>query len=256
MQITQIRNATLIIEIADAIILVDPMLADKGRIPSLKYLTRQRRKNPLVPLPGNTESLLEKVTHCLVTHCRKGHFDHLDRVAVKWLREKQIPVYCPSDDAAFLIEKGLQVISLSSTTRNPFHSGTISLIPCLHGKGLVGRLMAHGFGYILEILGEPTLYLMGDTLLTEDVERAISEYQPDVIVAPGGGARFDIGDDIIMGANDIITLAQNSSGRIIANHLEALDHCPVTRRDLGALVNKHNLQTKVLIPADGESLVF
>lgn len=81
--ITQIRNATIVIQVEDKVILVDPMLAPKGAIPSLKYATAQRQRNPLVPLPNNTEELLKQFTHCLITHCQKGHFDHLDRAAVK-----------------------------------------------------------------------------------------------------------------------------------------------------------------------------
>ena len=87
MKITQIRNATILIEIVvegkKQGILVDPMFAPKGAIPSLKYATKSRRRNPLVELPSNMDELKTRVTCCLITHCQKGHFDHLDRAATK-----------------------------------------------------------------------------------------------------------------------------------------------------------------------------
>ncbi|WP_256667310.1 MBL fold metallo-hydrolase [Pseudomonas sp. ANT_J28] len=93
MKIRQIRNATIILEFGLTRILVDPMLAPKGALPPLR-LFGARLRNPLVDLPESTANALESVTHCLITHCQKGHFDHLDRAATRWLREKQIPVIC------------------------------------------------------------------------------------------------------------------------------------------------------------------
>ena len=70
MKITQIRNATILIETMiegkQQGILVDPMFASKGAIPSLKYLTKSRRRNPLVELPSNMDELKIRVTCC---HC-------------------------------------------------------------------------------------------------------------------------------------------------------------------------------------------
>lgn len=114
MKITQLRNATVIIEASNNVILIDPMLALKGAIPALKYFTRHRRRNPLVELPQNTGALLERVTHCLITHCQKGHFDHLDRAAVKWLRNRQVPTICMQGDADYLARKGLKVLALEA----------------------------------------------------------------------------------------------------------------------------------------------
>ena len=48
MKITQLRNATIVIEVGENVILVDPMLAPKEAIPSLKYFTGNNRRNPLV----------------------------------------------------------------------------------------------------------------------------------------------------------------------------------------------------------------
>lgn len=68
MKITQLRNATVVLEIGAYRILVDPMLAPKDALPPLKFLG-QRQRNPLVDLPVVADALLESVTHCLITHC-------------------------------------------------------------------------------------------------------------------------------------------------------------------------------------------
>ncbi|SDZ83311.1 MBL fold metallo-hydrolase [Microbulbifer marinus] len=257
MRITQLRNATVVIEAGERVILVDPMLAPKGAIPPLKYLTARRRRNPLVELPDNAAELLNRVTHCLITHCQKGHFDHLDRAGTKWLRERNIPVFCMAGDAAFLAKKGLNVLPLKQQNREQaFLDGTIIPIPCRHGRGIVGSLMAHGYGYFINLPEEPSLYIAGDTILTSAVESCLRNHRPAISVMPAGGARFDVGGDIIMGADDVVKASRISPGIVIANHLEALDHCPVTRNELAKVCDKENQAHKLVIPDDGETLEF
>ncbi|MFC4258840.1 MBL fold metallo-hydrolase [Marinobacter lacisalsi] len=256
MNITQLRNATMIVEIGGHRILVDPMLAPMGAIPPLKYATRARRRNPLVDLPQGADAQLGTVTQCLITHCQKGHFDHLDRAGAKWLRKHNIPVFCMRGDAAFLSAKGLSVTPLEPGRRQGLLNGEVTPVPCVHGTGLVGRFMAHGFGFYLEFPGEPSVYIAGDTILTNDVRDFILHHQPDVCVIPAGGASFDVGGEIIMGADEVAAVARLSTGVIVANHLEALDHCPVTREQLRALGERESLGSQLRIPGDGETLRF
>lgn len=251
MKITQLRNATLIVEFGEVRLLVDPMLASQGQLPALKYFT-QRRRNPLVELPENAAEQLQRVTHCLITHCQRGHFDHLDRAAVRWLRERNIPLLCMAEDADYLRKRRLNVQVLGDA----FFGGRIEPIPCLHGEGLIGRLMAHGYGYFIQLPGEPSLYLAGDTLLSAPVRRCLSELKPAISVLPAGGARFDLGGDIIMGQAEILEALRLNEGLIIANHLEALDHCPVTRAGLLREATRLGLDRQLLVPRDGETFDF
>lgn len=98
MKIQQLRNATIIVEIGANRVLIDPMLAPRHALPPLR-LSGTRQRNPLVALPDVAGPALESVTHCLITHCQRGHFDHLDRAAKRWLRERRIPVFCTPHDA-------------------------------------------------------------------------------------------------------------------------------------------------------------
>jgi L-ascorbate metabolism protein UlaG (beta-lactamase superfamily) len=254
MKITQLRNATIVLHSGDYVILVDPMLAPKAAIPSLKYMTSNRRRNPLVELPAETEDILSRVTHCLITHCQKGHFDHLDRAGTKWLRENNIPVYCSDQDAEFLSKKGLDVHVLKSGSQNPFLDGTIDLIQCIHGEGFLGKFMAHGYGFVIKQASAPSVYITGDTILTEEVRHCIRSEKPDWIVLPAGGARFDLGGDIIMGLEEALEVGALSQGQVIANHLESLDHCPVTRKELISEVSRRNWSHRFHVPGDGEAI--
>ena len=257
MKIQQIRNATIILESGPYRVLVDPMLADKGALPPLRLFGATQR-NPLVELPASVEKDLERVTHCLITHCQKGHFDHLDRAAKRWLREKQIPVICTPHDAGYLAKRGLNVQPLAEDHERsvPFLGGTLRSVRCTHGRGLVGKLMEHGVGYLIELPGEPSVYLAGDTLLTPTVREFVLRHQPQVSVIPAGGARFDLGGDIIMGIEEAIEFTRLSRAAVIANHLEAISHCPTTRKALRDAAMTAGLGARLHVPEDGQTLEF
>ncbi len=255
MHITQIRNATVLLEFRagghDVALLVDPMLAEAGALPSLRYLGGTRRRNPLVPLPAAAGPALERATHALITHCQKGHFDHLDRAGRRFLRERGLPVLCMPDDAAWLSNRGLQAQPLTGLQRQPFLGGFVTPIPCLHGRGWVGRLMAHGAGYLIEMPGEPSVYVAGDTVLHEPVRHCLSVLKPDIAVLPAGGARFDLGGEILMDAAEVAEAGRLFAGQLVVNHLEALDHCPVSREDVRR--EAACLGDRLWVPMDGES---
>lgn len=257
MQIRQIRNATIIIEIGANRILVDPMMARKGALPPLR-LFGARQRNPIVELPDSAAAALDAVTHCLITHCQKGHFDHLDRAAKKWLRERRIPVICSPHDTPHLAALGLNVQPLpdSHELPSPFMGGTIRTIKCTHGKGLIGKLMEHGVGYMIVIPGEPSLYLAGDTILTPSIREFVFQHQPQVSVVPAGGAQFDFGGDIIMGIDEVVEFTRLSRGIVLANHMEGVSHCPVTRTELAKAGILAGIDQRLRIPADGEIMEF
>lgn len=258
MKITQLRNATLIVETGPYRILVDPMLARSGALPPALLLDGQRKRNPTVELPAGADSALELATHCLITHCQKGHFDHLDRAGVRWLRERQIPVICTPRDAHHLGKRGLNICALPENHEQPqpFLGGTIRTVRCTHGRGMIGLLMEHGVGYFIERPGEPSLYLAGDTILSGRVRDFVSRHQPQVNVIPAGGARFDFGQDVIMGTDEVIEFTRISQGKVIANHLEAISHCRATRAGLRAASVHANLASQLHIPVDGETMEF
>ncbi len=257
MKIHQIRNATLLVDFGRVRLIVDPMLADRHAVPALR-LFKYRGRNPAVSLPQGAYDVMDTATHGLITHFRKGHFDHLDRAGRRWLRARDLPVLCTPRDAEVLSGIGLRTMPIRRDhgTRQSFFDGTVQTTPCTHGRGLVGKLMEHGVGYFIQMPGEPTLLLTGDTILTPELRSFVGSHRPDVIVAPAGGARFDIGGEVIMNAQDMIELAKLTPGTVIANHIGAISHCPVTRSDVMRAASKAGIAGRVLAPADGECLTF
>ena len=252
MKVTQLRNATVVLEFGEYGLLIDPSFCKSGTLPPLRLGTWPWKRNPLVDLPA-CEDVLSRVTHCLITH---RHFDHIDGPAIQWLKSRRTPVYCTRPDLKFLKRKGLDTKLLSRAVPNAIPGGQITPVPALHGPGFLGMLMGPVSGFFLELANEPSVYLASDTIMNREVRAVVEHFQPDVSVIPAGGARFDFGPEIIMGLEQAVEFATHCQGKVVANHLEALDHCRVTREALERRIHQEGLGERFFVPADGESLVF
>lgn len=256
MRLHHLRSATLVAEWGDYRVLIDPMLSDAGTLMPFRWLTRSRRWNPTVPLPAGTDQRLADVTHALITHCQRGHLDHLDGAGIRLLRDRALPVFCSDSDAEWLRKRGLRVVPLGADGPQPFLDGTIRRVPCRHGHGWIARFMANGSGYFLDVPDEPTLYISADTVLTADVRGALRDLRPDVTVVAAGSAQLEVGKPILMTLEEVLEVIALAPGAVVANHLEALDHCPTTRKALGEAARARGLEHKLRIPLDGETIDF
>jgi L-ascorbate metabolism protein UlaG (beta-lactamase superfamily) len=117
-------------------------------------------------------------------------------------------------------------------------------------------MMGAVVGYYLAHPNEPSVYVTGDTVLTKEVLDALSRLRPDVVVAPAGAANFGIGGDILFSPDELVELARQAPGEVIFNHLEALDHCSITRAGLRQRMESEDLGARVHIPEDGEVMHF
>ncbi|MCK8044509.1 MBL fold metallo-hydrolase [Shewanella sp. 1CM18E] len=263
MKIHHLRSATFIIESGDHFILVDPMLGAKGSIPPFSVLRFKAQKNPTIDLPLNADVLLSKVTHCLLTHSQSfgfkplQHSDHLDFSGEQFLINNNVAVTTPAKDKTYLEKYGLRVENgIQAWESIDFLGGTLTAVPAQHGHGWIHKLMANGYGFILSLPNEPSLYISGDTVLTAEVKRALTEFKPDITVVAAGEAQMDVGQPLLMSRTEIMEFIRLSPGKVIANHMEALNHCPTTRADLASALAVEQLQQKVLIPLDGETLTL
>jgi L-ascorbate metabolism protein UlaG (beta-lactamase superfamily) len=249
-----LRNATFLLQAGQHQILVDPMLGPPGSLMSLTFV-RKPHRNPLVSLPESADlAQLAAVSACLLTHCRYGHADHLDRPGIQLLADHQIPVYAQARDRAYLQRRGLRVVPLQSRIRQPFLDGTILPVPAQHGYDWLHWLMGPGVGYVIELPNEPSVYICGDTVLTPVVAETIATLKPDIVVVPAGGARLDIGRPILMTPDDVIRCITLAPDRVVALHMEALNHCPTTRQTIRQRAEQAGVTHKVLIPDDGAVL--
>jgi len=134
--------------------------------------------------------------------------------------------------------------------------GEITAVPARHGHSWMARFMANGAGLHLELPGETSIYISGDTVYTADVEKALMELQPDIAVVAAGGASLDVGGPILMPLEEVLKFTAKAPHKVVANHMEALNHCPITRSKLRQELETNGLASKVLIPNDGEVLTI
>ncbi|TKF39403.1 MBL fold metallo-hydrolase, partial [Vibrio sp. F13] len=174
MKIHHLRSATFIIESGETFILIDPMLGKKGSMPPFSVIKAKAAKNPTVEMPSNADELLNKVTHTLITHSQTlgikalQHGDHLDPAGEMFLTSRNIPVATPAKDKAYLEKYDLTVNwGIEDWQTIDFLDGKLTAVPALHGHGWIHKVMANGVGFFLELPNEPSIYISGDTVLTD-----------------------------------------------------------------------------------------
>ena len=254
MQLQLLRHATLIIQYASHTLLVDPMLSHAEEMDPVGNAASSRRI-PLIDLPMTDEQLAEllaQVDAVFVTH---RHRDHWDNRATE-IVPRHLPLFCqPEEAAAFTDQAFSEVIPVDNTAQ--WSGITISRTGGRHGTGEIGQRMGQVSGFVLQAQGEPTLYLAGDTIWCSEVEDALSRFHPDVTFLNAGAAQFLVGDPITMTAEDVIQVCRAlPSTEVVAVHMEAVNHCLLTRGQLQKAIEAAGLLEQVKIPADGEVVSF
>ena len=252
MKIQHIRNACIIIHYNDHRILVDPCLNPKSSLPPYTFFRKKPRLNPLSDLPLSAAPGLSEITCGLITHCRYGHFDHLDKEGIQLLMSKHVPTYCNSLDEPFLKRHHIYTIPLYLNQRSDFLTGHITPFPTKHGYGIVGTLMGRGAGFFIELPGDQSIYISGDTVMTKTVRHILKNLRPAISILNAGTATLDFGKPILMSISEQLDFIRAAPGRVIAVHLDAFNHCLTTKDILREAILKEGLSDKVLIPQDGE----
>ena len=99
---------------------------------------------------------------------------------------------------------------------------------------------------------DPGVYVAGDTIWCPEVEEALYNNEPDVIVVNAGAAQFLTGDPITMTAEDVVRVCRVApDAQVVAVHMEAINHCLLTRAELDERLREEGLNGRVEIPADG-----
>lgn len=244
MKLQLVRHATLLLEYAGMKILVDPMLSDMGTMAAIQN-SPQPRPNPLVPLPFPVEQVLDGVQMVLVTHT---HRDHWDDVAIQEI-PKDLPLLCQPEDLQKI--QAVHFMNASAVHDTKYWSNIcITRTQAQHGTGEIARAMAPSSGYVLAAEGEPTVYIAGDTIWYDQVAETIKQFNPKVIVVNAGAAQFLHGDPITMTAGDVIRVCRAApQAEVIAVHMEAINHCLLTREELAQ--QAHSSGAHLVIPGDG-----
>ncbi len=242
-----IRHATLRVKIGGSTFLVDPMLSPAGTMPAIDNTANDLR-NPLVEMPMAVEEVLDGVDAILVTHTHRDHWD----AAATSLVHKHMPILCQPEDREKFHEWGFEDVRPIYAAAVFAHT-TMYRTGGQHGTGEIGKAMAPVSGYSLRARTGEELYIAGDTIFCDEVGQALAEHKPKYTVVNAGGARFNEGDAITMAAEDVVEVCRAAPWtKVIAVHMEAINHCGVSRADLAEALEREGLRDQVLIPADGE----
>lgn len=242
MELTQLSHATCILDYAGCRFLIDPVLYQKNTLEPIKGGLEV--KNPLVALPL-AEAWDRNIDAILLTHMHQDHFDP------DILRHfgGDIPLICSADYGKRLTSLGFNNLKLIKESVG-FNNIEVTLIKGRHGTGLIGKLMGNSYGVVLKAPKDKTVYITGDTVWCQSVEKTLETYSPDYVVAFAGAAMI-MKQHITLDENDLRHIIEKApSSKIIAIHMEAWNHCRLSRAQLKQAVVSENL----LIPADGETL--
>ena len=246
-----LRHATLLIEINSKKLLVDPMLSPKDALDPVQNCGNEIRI-PMVDLPIDSigiDQLLTEVDAVIVTHLHRDHWD----AAAQKLIDKNKLIFCQPNDADKIQSEGFK--NVQPVTNNIEREGIkIYRTKGQHGTGEIGKKMGEVSGFVFQHQNE-CIYLAGDTIWCTEVENTLLEFKPIVTIVNAGGAKFLTGDPITMTPNDIIKVqSMLPETKIIAVHMDTVNHCFITRTDLFNALSEKNLASQVLIPKDGETI--
>ena len=247
MELQLIRNATLRLHYAGHHILIDPFFAPKHSREPYAGVSR----NPTVELPLSPEAIMSDIELTIISHL---HSDHFDPVAQDML-PKDWQLICQPGDETSIAEMGFSDVT-PLTDSIVWNGIKIARTAGEHGSGIWKERMGSVMGFVLQAPDEPVVYWTGDTILIDAVTETIDRYQPHVIVTHSSGAAFEDNSPIVMDAAQTIQICKSvPATKVIAVHMDSLDHATVSRDELRRAADKANVSlTQLLIPQDGETV--
>lgn len=256
MKITQIRSATLLIDFGGTRFLVDPVLADKDSYPGIPGTYNAHLKWPKVDLSLPISEVVD-VNAVIVTHTHRDHWDEAAMAAIR----KDMPVFAQHENDARLIKDAgftdVRILSEDST----FCGVSLIKTPGQHGSdeamAVVGQLLGQVCGVIFKSGDEKTLYLAGDTVWNRYVEDTLRNHSPDVVILNSGDAQIPGLGPVIMNKEDVYKVFKAAPrATLIASHMDAVNHAALTRAQLRNYSAKTGMVHRLLVPEDGETLIF
>jgi L-ascorbate metabolism protein UlaG (beta-lactamase superfamily) len=253
LEIQLLRHATLLIRLAGRTLLVDPMLSAKGSLDPVANAANATRI-PMTELTLDEDALvrlLRETEAVLVTHT---HRDHWDARAAALIPKDKI-IFCQPADAGKIQAQGFAHVQPIEDTFS-WRGIRLHRTGGQHGTGEIGQKMGPVSGFVLQD-DTQSVYIAGDTIWCPEVADALTKYQPAVVVVNAGAAQFLQGDPITMTAEDVAAVCRHAPGaKVIAVHLETVNHCLLTRQALRDYLEGQHLSGRVRIPADGQTTRF
>jgi len=258
MDVELVRSATVLIHAErgdrETIrILVDPILADQATQPPIDY--SNGIKIPMIRLPVDKRELIAGADAVLITHYHPDHFD----LEAERLLPKNTLIFCQPYDEKALREKGFSNLRVVNDVLR-WEGITIARFLASHYRGATG---APPFGesssYFLQTKND-SVFFTGDAVLDERLRDSLTSTRPKKIVANAGECQFTKENPVLApGVTMTLTAPELKEiarilpeSKVIAVHMDAINHCPLTKRELRKYVERENLTKNVLVPDEGE----
>lgn len=215
----------------------------------------------MVDLPFSVKDVLDSVEAVVVTHT---HTDHWDEAAQKAIL-KSLPIFTQNEaDATMIRSQGFKDVRIleGSTT---FNGVTLSKTGGQHGTDLWfadparSESMGPVMGVVFSAPKAKTVYVAGDTVWRPEVDQALEQHKPDVVILNTGSALMSGFEEhpIIMGKQDTLQATKAApNAAIVAVHMDVVNHMSLSRKELREFVQETNIQDRVMIPEDGEHMKF
>jgi len=262
MKIKQIRNATLKIEYGGKNFLIDAWLIEKqkfGRfidIPGTPFHTSDPVKMqipmPICGLPESVEEILSGVDFYILTHIHPDHIDlNFADGTVGAPLDKNTKIFAQdSNDAEVLKKSGFKSIEILA--ENKIGEIKLTKTPARHGTIIP---MGDACGVIFQAPNEKTLYLVGDSIFYDGVQKTLEKFKPDVVILNTCAAEFVDNGRLIMNDEDVLSVSKVvPNAQIIISHMDNVAHATITRHEMRGLLARRNV--KYFMPNDGETLEF
>jgi L-ascorbate metabolism protein UlaG (beta-lactamase superfamily) len=225
MYITRVGGPTLLVELADWRILIDPTLDPPGRRYRFGFGTSSvKTRGPAV----NVDQI-GAIDLILLSHDQ--HADNLDVGGRALLPSARHVITTAAAARRLKLTRGRgllagQTVRLDQPDR---HSLTVTATPCRHGPPLSSRLVGEVIGFALTLPPEETtrLWVSGDTVLYPELVRTAAELDVDVAIINAGGVRFGLTGPLhyTMTGPDLVELVTTLQPRVaIPAHYDGWTH--------------------------------
>ena len=265
MRIKQIRNATLRVTFGGVEFLVDPWLVSKaegftfGQGPFASEVVDPAQLNivmPMCELPMPLPEVLGGVDAYVLTHLHPDHFDMASDGTAGAKLDKSVPLFVQNEREVGVMKKaGFADVRMFTDDGVTFKGVTLKRTFAKHGtKAPCGPASGVFFTSPSE---SKSLWILGDTIWCDEVAKTMAELKPDVIILNARAAQPRTYGRLIMDDTDIENVCRAAPNAIvIASHMGTVAHASLTRKTLKAALEKRGLDSRVLMPDDGEEYTF
>lgn len=256
-KIQYVRQATVILEINSKKIVIDPVLSDKETQDPIPFSNDKRI--PMNHLPISKNKIIREADAILITHYHPDHFD----IDSERLLPKDILIFCQPFDVDKLKKKGFTNLK-SIVNITTWFGVSIKRYEAHHHENATGKMPFGESSSFSLTFNKETIFITGDAILDNLLEKALINENPTHIIANTGECTFtkpnpvlEPGKYMTLTKEDLLKIAiRNKKAIIIAIHMDAINHCGLTKKEFRLFLKKQekNIKNKILVPNEGEIL--